>query len=49
MDFKEIIKIKEEAVEETEIEGADRVLAAADHQRNLEEISQQKDLEKISQ
>jgi hypothetical protein len=51
VDFKEITKIKEEEVEETEIEVekvADQALVATDQQRGLEEISQQKDLETIS-
>ena len=47
VDFKETIKIKEEDLEEIEIEGAEQVLVAAD-QRGLEQTSQQKDLEKIS-
>ena len=47
VDFKEIIKIKEEELEEIEIEVANQVLVAAD-QRGLEQTSQQKDFEKIS-
>jgi hypothetical protein len=51
VDFKEITKIKEEEVEETEIEVekvADQALVVTDQQKGLEEISQQKDLEKTN-
>jgi superfamily II DNA/RNA helicase len=45
VDFKEIIKIKEEVEEEIEIGEANQVLVVADPQKVLEQISQQKDLE----
>jgi hypothetical protein len=48
VDFKEIIKIKEEEGKETEIKEEDRALVVADLQKDLEEISQQKDLEKTN-
>jgi hypothetical protein len=48
VDFKEIIKIKEEVEEEIEIGEANQVLVVADLQKDLEEISQQKDLEKTN-
>ena len=48
MDFKEIIKIKEEEEKETEIKEEDQALVETDSQKDLEEISQQKDLEKIN-
>ena len=48
VDSKEIIKIKEEVAEEIEIEKIDQVLIAADRPRDLEEIKQLTNLEKIS-
>jgi len=52
LEFKEIIQIKEEEVEEIEIEwveeAAEQALVVTDQQKGLEEISQQKDLETIS-
>ena len=48
VDSKEIIKIKEEVAEEIEIEKIDQVLIAADRPRDLEEIKQLINLEKIS-
>ena len=44
VDFKEIIKIKEEVAEEIETEEADPALVAVDQQRVLEETSHQIDL-----
>ena len=48
VDSKEIIKINEEVAEEIEIEKIDQVLIAADRPRDLEEIKQLINLEKIS-
>ena len=48
VDSKEIIKIKEEVAEEIEIGKIDQVLIAADRPRDLEEIKQLTNLEKIS-
>jgi hypothetical protein len=48
VDFKEIIKIKEEEGKEIEIKEEDQALVETDPQKDLEEVSQQKDLEKIN-